>query len=287
MIKSYTFQYNPAENLKRILMDKHTKYVVVEGEEDIPKYEATIKSLSNKEFDFEPIFLGGKENIKSLLQNLGHKNFVAITDKDFDEHTLTSDPRLIILSRYSIENFVFCPNVLIPLVAHLVRDTEMNTKRWFDLSDWITDLHAKLQVLLKALFYYQNNVLTNRKQWSGREFLENGSWRVCPAKVDQLLNDLFDNNIPVAEINSAGKYQRISRQDLVKYFPGKLLIRSLYRYIREKIVSKYGDARKLTSKIGNESVLIFNCSAHLHKQRDLRSELKVVIDFLEMEMQVN
>lgn len=40
-------EFTPEENLLRIEMDQGTKYVLVEGEDDIPKYEALLTKHSS------------------------------------------------------------------------------------------------------------------------------------------------------------------------------------------------------------------------------------------------
>ena len=224
--------YSPAENINRILMDKNTKYVVVEGDSDIPKYESTIRALTNNIVDFEPVSLGCKDNIKSLLRDVKNNNFIAITDGDFDGHTMPKDARLIVLSRYSIENFIFCNNVITPLIANLVKTSEASTRTWFDIKEWIEHLHKKLPLLLRALFYYQNNVHTDRKSWTKADLFVNNCWKVCSIKVNALLNYLFDNNIPKAKIQAVESFKKLKKEALEK-----LCVRNANRM--DEIVNNY------------------------------------------------
>lgn len=277
---AHHFNYTPEENLNRVLMDRHTKYIVVEGDDDVPKYESTIKHLGQGLMDFEPVFLGGKEKIKSLLERTTNNNFIAIVDKDFNEHVMPNDSRLIILSRYSIENFIFCLDVLAPLIANLTKESEALARSWFNITEWMDHLHEKLTYLLRALYFYQNNVLTDRKPWSKIDFYENNSWKVCSNKVSDILNDLYQNNVPIEQIEAQAKYENISKEELIKYFPGKLLIQSLYKYIKEKFVAKYGSAKKLTSHINSHNSLTFSCTALLQRQANLCVDLRNAILFL-------
>jgi hypothetical protein len=279
MSKQITFKYSPEENRRRILMDKHTKYVVVEGEEDIPKYESFIRSLSVNA-NFVPLFIGGKEGIKSLISSNKNTNFMAIADRDFNEDTMPQDARLIIISRYSIENFIFCPNVLNPLIANLTHDSEINIANWFNLEDWKANLTEKLGFLLKALYYYQTTVTTNRKSWSTLEFLNNNCWSVSEVKTDGIIKNLYDNSVPEENIESVEKFGEINNDVMIKYFPGKLLLLSLYRFIKAKFTEKFNDSSKLTKRIGNQSSLVLSASAYLHRQNDLRDELSAVLEFV-------
>lgn len=280
MNKLVTFKYSPEENLKRILMDKNTNYIVVEGEDDVPKYESVIKSLSKEDVDFEPVFLGGKDNIKKLLATSANKNFIAIADKDFNEHTMPVDSRLITLSRYSIENFMFCNSVLTPLVANLIKDSESNTRQWFDIDSWADHLNEKLPTFLKSIYYYQNHVLTDRKSWSNVDFYVNNSWEICSQKINTILNHLYDNNIPLVQIESEEKFREITKEQLIMYFPGKMLVQSLYKYIKKKFIDKYGNAKKLTAHIGSHNALVIYCTNLLQRQVNLRNDLNIALLFL-------
>lgn len=277
----HSFKYSPEENMRRILMDKQTKYIVVEGEDDLPKYEQTIRVLVSHTSDFEPVFLGGRKNVQHLLSTNPNKNFIAITDSDFSKEAISTDSRLIILSRYSIENFIFCGNVLTPLIANIVSDTEANVRSWFCINDWINHLYIRLKFLLKALYFYQNSTF-EKKPWSKKASINiNNSWKMCPDKIDDLLKTLYDNNVPVEEIENLNKFKSLNKLDLIKLFPGKLLITSLYSFIYEKMTIKFGNAKKLTTKVGNQDSLIYNCTPFLYRQHELRSELSPIGSFLD------
>ncbi len=278
MKRSDELKFSPEENIRRIIMDKKTKYIVVEGEEDVPKYEQTIRALISQDFDFEPIFVGGRKNIEALLKSNPNRNFMAIADSDFNKEALTSDNRVVVLSRYSIENFMFCNTVLSALIANVVNDTEANVRAWFNLSDWINHLHRRLFFLLKSLHFYQKNIY-NKKKWSKVDLNMINSWEICEIKISDFLNHLYDNSVPTEEIEKSDQFNNITEREFVKYFPGKLLITSLYRFIYMKLIDKYGTAKKLTTRVGNQDSLIFSCSPFLHRQHDLRTELKGIADF--------
>lgn len=103
-------KYTAEENIRRIMMEDGSKFILVEGEDDVHLYEASIKMmLVGREgaVEFIPVFGGGKTKISEFVQQTEQTNFIAILDRDFDISTPIMDQRVIYLDKYSIENYFF------------------------------------------------------------------------------------------------------------------------------------------------------------------------------------
>lgn len=272
--------YTPDENILRIKMDKNTKYVVLEGVDDIPKYENALKHVDFN-FDFQPIALGCKNNVLKLLDKTTNNNFVAIVDFDFGDHSLRSDSRLLSLTRYSIENYVISNPVLNSLIGSLTSSSSKDIPSWFSIDEWITHVHSKLSSLIKTLHYYQTKVLTDRISWGASDLTVNGHWQFCDEKINRLVNRLFQQNVPHEELINHPDYSNINEQELTKRFPGKLLIKSLYFFLKAKFTEKFHRPTKLTGACTNYLVFSNFASTFISYEVELREILQSVIDKLQ------
>lgn len=245
-------EYTLEEKITRIKMDRNTKYLVVEGNDDIPKYENAIRSMTH-ELDFEPIAFGCKKNVLKLLDD-DSTNFVAIVDHDFDEFAVPNDERLIQLDCYSIENYIFDSQVMRALISCLTKTAQAIVANWFNLEEWKNHVYLKLKSFIKVLHFYQTKITTNRKEWNSADLTEHGKWLISEHKISTLSNFLFDDNIPTEELNLHDYVVAPDPDKLVRDFPGKLLIKSLYLFLKEKLLDQFGNVRQLTANINN-----FNC----------------------------
>jgi len=175
--------YTPDENINRIMMDRNTKYLVLEGVDDIPKYESAIKQI-DVELDFQPIALGCKNKVLSLLSQVRNTNFVAIVDLDFDQVQMPTDSRLLTLKRYSIENYLISSTIINSFVGSLTNVPKNEVPLWLTINEWVSHTHEKLKGLIKTLHYYQTQVNTDRLSWNSVDLTTNGGWYFCDQKIN-------------------------------------------------------------------------------------------------------
>lgn len=271
--------YTLEENIRRIKMDKNTKYLVLEGVDDISKYENVVKQMVI-DVDFFPISLGCKAQVLKLLSEVNLKNFIAVVDRDFVNENLPTDPRLILLSRYSIENFVLSQQVLNALVANLVKEPEANVTVWFDFSEWASHTFESLKGLLVTLHFYQTQVQTNRKPWNKAEFDDSGTWKISSDKVSNLVSELFDGNVPDTAIQEHDSFRQINQDEFLRVFPGKLLLKSIYLFIRDSVYRKFGNATKLNGIVPNVKSFESFSSLFVSRNPEFRSDMAPVLAFM-------
>lgn len=234
-------------------MDSNGFYVVVEGDYDVPIFSELLsmyrsQGLLNK----RPIIGsgGGKPNILNWLDKKRGINVKVILDRDFDNTALElSDNRIISLDTYSIENCYFEDSVIAPLLAHLTASTIDNVEAWLDTETLFQHWAQSLSATISILYYYQKEYGGEKNGWGERDLIENRDrWTICATKVgrfnESLLQqmgvsnddclDYFRANFPYEECFS-------------KSFPGKILQKSLFRYLKEHCVRHGGDFSSLTN----------------------------------------
>jgi len=241
-------------------MEVNTKFVLVEGEDDLPLYESSLDSICTiRELPSEHVvvFGGGKSNIVTFYEeNPDIDNFIAILDLDFDHDFCQENVRLRVLNKYSIENYFFHEEVMASVVSRVLRFNKsevLNTGRY---NVWKNEINNNICKLLKFLFYYQNAYDGDREKWADYFFLRSCGdlWKLDNNRIESLINDLSaggEFNQDDIEDYFCEKYNK--EISYIDAFPGKMLFLSFYRYVKEIIEQQR--PRFFCSRFPNEASL--------------------------------
>ena len=194
---------------------------------------------------------GGKPNILSWLESKRAVNIKVVLDSDFDDLQVElTDRRIISLDVYSIENYYFSSEVIAPLFAHLTQSTIEEVERWMNLESMTINWSGNLEELLATLYYYQKQYGGEKSGWGDRDIIKNrDNWEVCPRKVQKLTNDLLEQMEGVELVTCVDFFnlQFPYIECLSKSFPGKLLKKSLYRYLKLHCEQSGGEFTSITN----------------------------------------
>lgn len=276
---SQPIAYTVEENLLRIKMDRNTKYLVVEGVDDIPKYECSLRSITNT-VDFEPIHVGGKVAINKLVGECTSDNFIAIVDKDFDLPSLSVDERILVLGKYSIENYTFSMDILVPLLASTLNQTEATVKGWFSLDEWSAHVFNECRLLLRLFHYYQTIYTGDRQGWSKSFLLDGNDWSINKEKVEAVINNLLGNSIELDTVKGHQDFIGLDKIGFLAVFPGKMLMTSIYRYLKNKVKETYGNCKAFARKVQGELTFNLLSSNNLHRSSEFKNDMIKAIAFL-------
>lgn len=228
--------YTPEENVTRIQMETDIKFIVVEGVDDVPIYESVIHSiLPDNDLDFwDVIHVGGKSNIKALIEHCNSSNFICIADKDFDEK-ITSDD-VICLPRYSLENFLICEEAISAALAISLRKKYKDILELFDLNAFYQEVENGAKKLLIALFYYHRNIASNEidggQKWNNVCIHKHlPDWGVSETQVEALIYRLIPPEVTEEEmvLFFDSYFEQSGR--VAFDLPGKMLKVLLQRYV--------------------------------------------------------
>jgi hypothetical protein len=274
-------KYSSEENLRRIRMQKKLTFVIVEGSDDVPIYESCLNAMVPECSQYDIVFAGGKTPIRSFLQSNATANAIFIIDRDFNDIGLL-DERIISLEKYSIENYFICEEVISYCLQFVLGCKFKDALDAFSLEEYVAEVSESLELLIKAIFYYQRELAQQgagdeRFAWSEHFLCENASWRLCRAKIQELVTLL----LPTPElIQLAEDYydENFSLSgSVVDNFPGKMLKHSLQRYIRQKIIELKPGAK---GKFGDVETARVMLSAAMHRSSQMARVLNPVVDFL-------
>lgn len=272
--------YSADENMRRLKMQKKLKFVVVEGSDDVPIYESCLMAASNNQ-DFDVIFSGGKKAIRDFLASNKSHNAIFILDKDFDDISITDD-RAIMLNRYSIENYFICKEVIAHSLKFAISCKFQDAIEAFDIDEFIEKTATAIEPLLKAIYYYQSHTTKEKPDeektpWSDTFICQNTSWELCPSAIHNLIQSL---NLTQNELDTAATLlnEKIkTKEDLINFFPGKMLKTSLQRYIKQQTtIMKPGSK----GKYANVEDMRTHLSSVLHHSTCLQETLKPAVEFL-------
>ncbi len=246
--------YYSNEIFRAAEMDSSGKYIIVEGEADKPIFSELLRMMFATENGQSRAIIGaggGKPNILSWLESKRSVNVKVVLDRDFDDiESELIDQRIVPLDVYSIENYYFSKDVISPLFAHLTNSTIDEVESWLDLEGMVGHWSNTSSKLLAALYYYQKRFGGEKDGWGGRDIVQNrDNWELCPRKISSMTDDLlkqmgdldlqvcidfFNNNFPYDECFS-------------KSFPGKLLKKSMYRYLKGLCEDRGGEFSSITN----------------------------------------
>ncbi|MCR9931852.1 DUF4435 domain-containing protein [Vibrio antiquarius] len=231
-------RYTGPENLRRIKMEKKASFLLVEGPMDLSIYQETYL-LTCRIYNLEPkkivLFGGGKENILKWAFKAKPKNVSILLDRDFDFGNYDFNPEYIFtLDRYSIENYFFEKDVIVNYLATAFCSPIEDVKRKFNMDTLLNDWNNALKGLLPVLFFYQKHFSGDKEKWN-TEFICNGkSYTLCPDRIDSFKQRLLDEmNVSLEDCVKLFNSTVKNNECMSVTFPGKLLLESFYRFIKE------------------------------------------------------
>lgn len=240
-----TPQFEAHEVFTCIEMDKETTFILVEGNE-VDVYDNVLRGL---------LGLKGLGNIGWIVESGADKrsildfrkktkadNFYAILDADFDDTKEKLD-RVEYLDRYSIENYMFDDMVIRQATTRLFKKAldrvELNTEH---LRDYYADALTELLGFVKA---YQLSQKKKTISWSDEKLLIKDCWRIADDTISQLIERVKEDHPDLKPLQS------VKKTDFIKTFPGKLLVRGIYHYLKKELKPP-----KFTTVFNNENVFL-------------------------------
>ncbi|MCE7661337.1 DUF4435 domain-containing protein [Vibrio fluvialis] len=272
-------QYNAEENLQRIDMEKRQKFLLVEGPFDLPIYEELSGLICGKNsinIEHVVLFGGGKKNILDWANNKQRHNVSIILDMDFDYGNYQDENNIIFeLKRYSIENYFFDIDVVAPLISFIFKVEINEVKRRINLDSLVEDWKRSISSLIPILYCYQKVHCGEKSKWNNLFLCEDKSHSLCSIKIsnfrNQLLNEINKTEEECYEIFTSREINDTSPEII---FPGKLLITSFYRYLKNTC-NNIRD--KAFSQITNPESLVCNLSPRLLNNRELENIISAAI----------
>lgn len=275
-------KYTAEENIIRIMMEKSVNFVVVEGVNDTPIYESVIETiLPDDDIGFwDVVHLGGKNNIKELINECVNENFICVTDKDFDL-TIHSD-KVVNLTRYSIENFFICEDAISTSLAIALKAKKRDIVELFNLDGFFDEVDSAARRLLYALFFYQRKISPDpskvRVAWGNSSIHKNPpEWGLCENRINQLIQSLLPNG--VSELDAKAYFEDNFQSSGVTAYdlPGKMLRVLLQIYISKfyKVYKKKGGIQFNTVDSCMESIV-----ACLNHSKAFVEQIQPVLKFL-------
>lgn len=272
--------YTSADIFKAAEMDKKGFYIVVEGNCDKPIFSELLNQLKEFGIKFNKPIIGsggGKPNILKWLEVKKSINVKVILDRDFDcPHTDINDPRIIPLDVYSVENYYFTVDVIAPQFANLTNSTIDETCTWLDLSPLIQNWSNELRDVVAVLYYYQKVYLKEKISWGDTDIIKNREqWEICAKKANRLKSELLTkmNSVTIDDCITAFNKSNIQHECMSICFPGKLIKKSFYRYLKFHCEQNGGNF----SSLSNIDHLMQSLNSRLIRNASLRAILERVI----------
>ncbi|WP_420789385.1 DUF4435 domain-containing protein [Shewanella algae] len=266
--------YTAEENLLRILMDKNTKYLLVEGQFDMSIFSELVSIISDKNKDLkEPVTVygGGKHNILEWNKKHNPKNSSIILDMDFDNPDVElKSENITPLRKYSIENYFFDEDVIRPLMANLLSRSLSDIGDILSLEELRAHWATELSELMHVLFYYQKLYSGNKDKWNSYFINEgNGNWRISTERVKKLKREmLIETNKTYDECYK--EFKKLYKEPCHPciHFPGKLLFESFNRYLKSVCNAERDGAY---SVITSPKSLVSNLTGRLIRNKELEN----------------
>lgn len=277
----FTFQ----ENLRSIRRRPTTKFILVEGIDDVPAYcsffNAVVGPVTNQQWEI--LKAEGKSGVLNFLQAYTGDNIRFIVDRDFDEITLVDD-RLVILRRYSIENYLICPDVISHCLSVPLKTNPANIALELRLNEFIEEINLKGIKLLKSCFYYQKVVAPTiegpKPSWTDDSIYMKrlgNSWQLCADSIDEIINKLLPGLTDWSQVDSFFN-EHFDSCGIVAYeLPGKMLKEPLRRFVKAFFRSKKSKGGSQFNALDSfHGVAIANLSI----SSEFREHIHSVVDFI-------
>lgn len=264
--------FTATENLNRVLMDENAKHLIVEGPMDLPIYSELIELLKGIHNIQEPplvVFGGGKEKIIKFLQEEDVDNAKVILDMDFDnpDDNFGFD-NIYSLRKYSIENYAFDELVLVNLISHLLRVNPDDVRGVFNLDELRLHWFDSLSTTIPVVYYYQKIFAGEKSKWSNAFINRGGSdWRLCTEQLERFRLEILEE-MTITQEQCEEAYAGTFCDEVCPSvaFPGKILLESLHRYLREYCNNQRAGSY---STINSKNTLLLQLIGKLVKNEEL------------------
>ena len=272
-------KFTADENLDQILLDKRTPFVLVEGPFDQVIYEESCHLLTKSRDDISPkeiVFGGGKKNITNFILENSPNNVICLFDRDFDNGSYPiNDSYYVELNRYSIENYFFDVKVISHLLSKLLSVSNLVIESKLNLNDIYNEWENKTRSLLAVLFFYQKKYDGEKSSWDIEFICESESYELCSHKISLLCEKLL-SEMDVSQSDCIIEFNKhdLSNECISNLFPGKLLLESYFRYLRQ-LCNSY--KRKSFSPVSSSKSLISQLAPRLIYSDDFESILLTVL----------
>ncbi|WP_299793120.1 DUF4435 domain-containing protein [uncultured Shewanella sp.] len=277
----FTYQ----EKLRSIRRRPGTKFVIVEGVDDVPAFCSTFRAAVGPASaqHWEVFQAEGKRGVCDFLRSYQGSNVRYIVDKDFDDIDL-QDERLIILGRYSIENYYICQDILSCSLSVPLKQDPTLVKDDLQVNHFLEEVDKEGARLLKACFYYHRVVAPEingeKPSWTDDDIYikqDANSWGLCRASIDNIINKLLPGLEDWEEVNNYFNQSFNSSGQTAFDLPGKMLKEPLRRFAKEYYRSK---KRKGGTQFNTLDGFLGVVVANLPVSKDFREKIDPVIDFL-------
>ncbi|MEH0667094.1 DUF4435 domain-containing protein [Vibrio scophthalmi] len=265
--------FTPEESLLCIEMESHNDFILVEGPFDISVYSHIYEYYcAINKLDANKIVVqgGGKTNIIDWMPTTSATNYIAVLDMDFDNHIYrTAHPNVIELNRYSIENYFFDEDVVSNLLSFLFSSTSTKVREQIEFDTLYADWNSSISSLTPVLYYYQKIYDGSKEKWNNKFLCKHNCYTLCSNMVERFKNELL-TEMSVSESDCIEAYTQQNQTVMCpsRYFPGKLLFDSFYRYLKSICNSA---KPKSFSTITNSYAFKMQLAPHLHNNDDLFS----------------
>ncbi|MDR8522653.1 DUF4435 domain-containing protein [Shewanella fidelis] len=281
-----TFTYQ--ETLRSIKRRPDTKFVIVEGVDDVPAYcsifQITVGSASSKQW--EVFKADGKISVIDFLKSYSGDNVRFIVDKDFDQNS-SKDQRLMTLGRYSIENYFICQDVLSNSLAVPLKLNPEEVKVDLPISTFLEEVNVEGAKLLKACFYYHKVIAPtiegSKPSWSECDIHMKRtpeSWGLCKKSISDIIEKLLPPPINWSEVNSYFDKSFNYSGQVAYDLPGKMLKEPLRRFARTYYRSKKQKGGTQFNTMDSFTGVVV---ANLASSEPFRDKINPIISFLKGE----
>lgn len=278
-------QFTPQEKLRQISRRPSTRFVIVEGVDDVPAYSALFCSVVSPDVEsqWEIIQVEGKRNVIGFLNQYSGSNVRFIVDKDFDV-TVLSDDRLIILSRYSLENYFVCEDILSHCLSVPLRMDPRDIRSELNMDEFLRRVSSQAEQMLKACFYYHRvispTLVGDKPSWTDDSIYirTNGDlWVLCEHSIDSIIRKLIPDTVLPEQIEQYFQQNYDYDGNVAYAIPGKMLKEPLRRFVRRFYRGKKSKGgTQFNTLDGFTGVVIGNLSV----SRSLRLTMQPIINFL-------
>ncbi|TLU61227.1 DUF4435 domain-containing protein [Thalassotalea litorea] len=278
-------QFSIDEKLRQVRRRPSTKFVIVEGVDDVPAYSALFCSVLSpgSEHQWEVFQVKGKTNVINFLESYTGNNVRYIVDRDFDP-IASQDERLVTLARYSLENYFLCDNIISYSLAVPLKGTASSIRDDLKFQEFLSAINNQVERMLKACFYYQRviapTITGNKPSWSDDSIhiSNNGtSWLLCDTSISETIDKLIPSEVTSQEIDDFYSQHGIIDENAAYLIPGKMLSEPLRRFTKQFYRSKRSrGGTQFNTLDGFLGVIIANLSV----SQSLRATIEPIIRFL-------
>lgn len=216
----------------------------VEDAEQENLYEVIVRKILPDLKIYRIFPQGGKPAVKIHSENNSAANNVYLLDKDFDDvlgKTSSTDPRVLYLDRFCIENYLLDESAIIEFVIECKPKFKRNlVQTRLDLDNYLKELLSNLKPLFECYFLIQKNSLEIVNCDLAPEHFSISKQRlycICATKVNRYIaNAINTANDPLAKdefrkIHTCGIFD-LGSQEIHSIISGKYLLKLVFHRLK-------------------------------------------------------